>query len=63
MRCGCSQCGTFMVNADSECVCPACLSRCSDCLGSERYENVIEKRGWTPPPHIKFKYEESSAYE
>jgi len=36
MRCGCNNCGAFMVHADEKevCVCPECGSRCSACLGT-----------------------------
>lgn len=36
MRCGCPDCGTYMVHADGSelgCVCPACGRRCRDCMG------------------------------
>lgn len=38
MRCGCPDCGTWMVHAESSrmgCVCPACGTRCTDCLGTD----------------------------
>lgn len=38
MRCSCKECGTYMVQADSEvlgCVCPDCGYRCRDCLGTD----------------------------
>ena len=37
MRCSCRECGTYMVQAESEhlgCVCPECGNRCTDCLGT-----------------------------
>lgn len=37
MRCSCKECGTYMVQADSDklgCVCPDCGYRCDDCLGT-----------------------------
>ncbi len=37
MRCGCPECGAFMVNSDGPsmgCVCPQCGFRCRDCLGT-----------------------------
>ena len=37
MRCGCPQCGTYMIQAESlslGCVCPDCLYRCSACMGT-----------------------------
>ena len=38
MRCSCKECGTYMVQADSDllgCVCPDCGYRCRDCLGTD----------------------------
>ncbi len=38
MRCSCKECGTWMVQADSDllgCVCPDCGYRCRDCLGTD----------------------------
>ena len=38
MRCGCPECGAFMVNSDGPrmgCVCPQCGARCTDCLGTD----------------------------
>ncbi len=38
MRCSCKECGTYMIQAESErlgCVCPDCGYRCSDCLGTD----------------------------
>lgn len=37
MRCGCPECGTYMIQSESlrlACVCPACLYRCSACMGT-----------------------------
>lgn len=36
MRCGCIECGAFMIHADDGdvCVCPECGHRCSACLGT-----------------------------
>ena len=36
MRCGCIECGAFMVHAEDKevCVCPECGHRCSACLGT-----------------------------
>ena len=36
MRCGCPNCGTFMIHADTDnaCVCPECLYRCYACQGT-----------------------------
>ena len=38
MRCGCRECGTWMIQAESDrlgCVCPDCGFRCTDCLGTD----------------------------
>ena len=35
MRCSCKECGTYMIQAESDhlgCVCPDCGYRCNDCL-------------------------------
>ena len=37
MRCGCPQCGTYMIQSESldlGCVCPECLYRCRACMGT-----------------------------
>lgn len=36
MRCGCPECGAFMIHADTgyDCVCPDCLYRCHACQGT-----------------------------
>ena len=36
MRCGCPECGSFMIHAESDhaCVCPECLYRCYACQGT-----------------------------
>ena len=37
MRCSCPNCDTYMVHSEScelGCVCPACLTRCKACLGT-----------------------------
>lgn len=37
MRCGCPECGAFMVQAEgavSRCVCPDCGHSCDACLGT-----------------------------
>ena len=38
MRCSCRECGTYMIQAESDhlgCVCPDCGLRCRDCLGTD----------------------------
>lgn len=37
MRCGCPECGTYMIQSeglDVGCVCPECLFRCRMCMGT-----------------------------
>ena len=37
MRCGCPECGTYMIQSEGSelgCVCPDCLYRCKACLGT-----------------------------
>ncbi|MBQ9007887.1 MAG: hypothetical protein IJ088_00970 [Clostridia bacterium] len=37
MRCSCRRCGTYMIQAEGTnfgCVCPECLNRCRDCMGT-----------------------------
>ena len=36
MRCGCPECGAFMIHSerDNACVCPQCLYRCYACQGT-----------------------------
>ena len=54
MRCGCIECGAFMIHADDAeaCVCPECGHRCSACLGTntvvsrEQLKNLAAVR-WT----------------
>ena len=52
MRCGCPECGAFMVQADGappRCVCPDCGYTCTACLGTNsvlsREEVAKMKRG------------------
>lgn len=38
MRCGCPQCGTYMIQSEGPdvcCVCPECLYRCRACMGTD----------------------------
>ena len=37
MRCGCPECGAYMIQSeglDVGCVCPQCLFRCRACMGT-----------------------------
>ncbi len=40
MRCGCSVCGSYMVQSekglDSTCVCPTCFHKCNACMGTQQ---------------------------
>ena len=62
MRCSCKECGTYMVQADSEkigCVCPDCGYRCNDCLGTntvvsrEALRNLAFDRRFSPETMIE----------
>ena len=38
MRCSCQNCGVYMVQSEGlekGCVCPNCLTRCKQCLGTD----------------------------
>ena len=53
MRCGCPNCGTFMIHSerDNACVCPDCLYRCYACQGTGTalsHEQVLAMRGAVP---------------
>ncbi len=59
MRCGCPVCGQFMVHEESGehlgCVCPACLYRCSACLGTNSMisrEEVERLKKGEPNPRV-----------
>ena len=42
MRCSCRRCGTYMIQAEGTnfgCVCPECLNRCRDCMGTNTVMN------------------------
>ena len=59
MRCGCPNCGEFMVHEESGaylgCVCPACLYRCSACLGTNSMitrEEVERLKKGEPNPRV-----------
>lgn len=45
MRCGCPQCGAYMIQSESldlGCVCPDCLYRCRACMGTD---TVVPREG------------------
>ena len=47
MRCGCPQCGTYMIQSESlnlGCVCPDCLYRCKACMGTNTVVSREELR-------------------
>ena len=47
MRCGCPNCGTWMVHSEGlhmGCVCPECGVRCTDCLGTNTLVSRDELR-------------------
>ena len=49
MRCGCPECGAYMIQSESlnlACVCPECGYRCSACMGTNtviRRDQLREK--------------------
>ena len=55
MRCSCKECGTYMVQADSDklgCVCPDCGYRCNDCLGTDTVVSREALRGLAFDPRF-----------
>ena len=63
MRCGCAECGAYMIHSEGPsiaCVCPECGARCSACLGTDsvvprgelelmkRLHDEAERGGKTP---------------
>ena len=54
MRCGCPDCGAYMVHADGPelgCVCPQCGRHCRDCLGlSGALKGFFAFEGREAPP-------------
>ena len=59
MRCGCPQCGTYMIQSegiDFGCVCPECLYRCRACMGTntvvsrENLRSLAFRRNGERPP-------------
>ena len=52
MRCGCPECGTYMIQSEGSqlgCVCPNCLYRCKACLGTD---SVISREDFNALKHI-----------
>lgn len=47
MRCGCQNCGVYMVQdergLESRCICPNCFWTCSACMGTE--QTPVQKEG------------------
>ena len=55
MRCSCKECGTYMVQAESDrlgCVCPDCGYRCNDCLGTDTVVSRDRIRGLAFDPRF-----------
>ena len=55
MRCSCKECGTYMIQADSDllgCVCPDCGYRCRDCLGTDTVVGREALRGLAFDPRF-----------
>ncbi len=49
MRCGCAECGAYMVHSEGltlGCVCPQCGNRCTACLGTNTVVSREELRRW-----------------
>ena len=49
MRCSCRECGTYMIQAESDllgCVCPDCGYRCTDCLGTDTVVSRDRLKNW-----------------
>lgn len=47
MRCGCPECGAYMIQSESlnlACVCPECGNRCSACMGTNTVISRTELR-------------------
>ena len=47
MRCGCTECGAYMIHSEGPniaCVCPECGARCSACLGTDSVVSREELR-------------------
>lgn len=60
MRCGCPECGQFMVHEEGGahlgCVCPSCLYRCAACLGTNSMisrEEVERLKQGEPDPRVE----------
>ena len=54
MRCGCPQCGTYMIQSegiDFGCVCPECLYRCRACMGTNTVVSREDLRNLTFVDH------------
>ena len=54
MRCGCPQCGTYMIQSegiDFGCVCPECLYRCRACMGTNTVVSREDLRSLTFVDH------------
>lgn len=55
MRCGCPECGSFMVQSEGEspeCVCPECSYRCTACLGTNSVVSKEHLRDLTRDPRF-----------
>lgn len=64
MRCGCSQCGAFMVHAEGRetCVCPECGCRCSACLGTDTVVSREKLKDLSFIPWISRDIEDSAGF-
>ena len=60
MRCSCKECGTYMIQAESDrlgCVCPDCGYRCRDCLGTDTVISREAIRGGALELEIRRRHE------
>lgn len=68
MRCGCPQCGSFMIHSerDNACVCPDCLYRCYACQGTGTalsHEAVRALKGGNVPQTMEARMRQEAARE
>ena len=55
MRCGCPQCGAFMIQSEdgSVCVCPECDYRCNACLGTGTAISKLDAQAIRDDPRLQ----------
>lgn len=60
MRCGCPECGAYLVHAEDltlGCVCPECGYRCTACLGTKSVISREELKRLAEIENLKNKFE------